>query len=120
LRAQLAGYRAWYAPNAVAYHMGSATTGGQQSPFYYALHRRNLIGVAVKGLPLTILASAAPTILRRQLGGIYDSARAGMLRAHFKALAGAMRLLPRWLHERRRIQSGRRVSLEQIRSVVPE
>ena len=118
LRAQLAGYRSWYVPSAVAYHMGSATTGGQRDPFYYALHRRNLIAVTVKNLPLSVLANNAVAILRGQLGGIYDSARAGMLAVHLKALVGAARLLPRWLRERRRIQRGRVVGPERIRSML--
>jgi GT2 family glycosyltransferase len=118
LRAQLAGYRSWYVPTAVAYHMGSATTKGQQSPFFYGLHRRNLIGVAVKGLPASMLLGGAPSILRRQLGGVYDSARAGMLATHLKALVGAARLMPRWLVDRRRIQRGRRVKPERIGRVV--
>jgi GT2 family glycosyltransferase len=118
LRAQLAGYRAWYAPRAVAYHMGSATTKGQHNPFYYSLHRRNLIGVAVKGLPGPMLVGNALGILRRQVGGVYDSARAGMLLAHLRALAGAARLMPRWLAERRRIQRARRVGPQRIREVV--
>jgi GT2 family glycosyltransferase len=118
LRAQLAGYRSWYAPTAVAYHMGSATTGGQRDPFYYALHRRNLIGVAVKNLPVELLAGAAPSILRNQIGGVYDSAKAGMLKAHLKALAGALRLLPRWLADRRRIQHGRVVGARRLKGIL--
>jgi GT2 family glycosyltransferase len=109
LRAQLAGVRSWYIPSAIAFHMGGATTGGDGNPFYSVLHHRNRIGLMVKDLPGPLLLRYAPTILRGQLGTLYDCARDGKLRVYLRGLAGALRLLPRWLAARRRIQSTRAV-----------
>ncbi len=58
-RAQLAGYRCFYVPDAVVYHMGSASTGGKRSPTATRLGTRNSFSLLVKNLPL----SAVPHIL---------------------------------------------------------
>jgi GT2 family glycosyltransferase len=120
LRAQLAGYRTWYVPTAVAYHMGSATTKGDQDPFYYGLHRRNVLALVVKDLPFTLIVRYGHRIARTQLGGLFDSARAGMLGVHLRALAQALRLLPRWLRCRRRIQRSRRVGAARLAEVMSD
>ncbi len=114
LRAQLAGLRTWYAPAAVGYHMGSATTGGVTNPFYWRLHRRNRIALIVKDLPLSVLIANARPILWEQAADLVSSYRRGMLGAHLQALAGAARSLPGWLRARRQIQRARRVAPEDI------
>jgi GT2 family glycosyltransferase len=118
LRAQLGGWRSWYVPSAIAYHMGSATTNGLQNPLYYSLQRRNWIGLLVKDMPASLLLRHSPIIARRQLGGIYDSARRGMLVPHLRAVAGALRRLPGWLRARARIQRGRRISTARLRAML--
>lgn len=109
IRAQLAGYRCWYLPRAVAYHMGSETTKGERDPFYFALHRRNELALVVKDLPARQLVRRSPHIARHQLGQLVISARDGMLAVHLRALGRALAALPGWLRSRRRIQRGRRV-----------
>lgn len=110
LRAQLAGYRSWYIPTAVAYHMGGATTGGDRNPFYSELHHRNRVGLLVKDLPASLLVRYAPAILRGLAGTAYDSARDGTLRVYLRGMAGAAARLPKWLPARRRIQRERTVT----------
>jgi GT2 family glycosyltransferase len=114
LRAQLAGWRSWYIPDALAFHMGGATTGGDRNPFYLVLHYRNRIGLMVKDLPLALLLQSAPAILREQAGTLVHCARNGTLRLYLRALLGALRLMPRWLAARRRIQRGRRVPVSRL------
>jgi len=109
LRAQLAGLHSWYLPKAVAYHMGGATTGGDQNPVFLRMHHRNRIGLIVKDLPLSLLLRHAPAILREQAGTLVHSARRGTLRIHLSGLLGAARALPGWLAARRRIQGARAV-----------
>lgn len=118
LRAQLAGLRCVYIPTAIARHMGGATTGGEHSPRYYALHRRNPLGVIVKDVPLGVLARSLPAILREQAGGLVYSAQHGLLAIHLRALASAARLLPGWFRSRRRIQRIRQVSDRRVLKIL--
>ena len=120
LRAQLAGHRCIYTPSAVGYHMGSATTGGTTDPFYYSLHRRNLIALAVKDLPASVLLRHARPIGRELAGALVHSAKNDLLAAHLRALATLPRLLPKWLVERRRIQRERRVPAQRIGELLGE
>jgi GT2 family glycosyltransferase len=110
LRAQLAGLRCVYVPSAVAYHMGSATTGGTGNPVVYGLLRRNHVAVVVKDFPASVLLRHLPGILHHQLGGLVLSARTGRLGLHLRALGDAAVALPGWLRSRRRIQGTRRLA----------
>jgi GT2 family glycosyltransferase len=109
LRAQLLGHRCRYVPSAVAYHMGGATTGGDRDQFYFLLHRRNVLGVLIKDLPVAFLLANAPWILLTQLQLIRASAHEGLLGVHFRALAALLGKAPRWLRARRQIQRTRRI-----------
>ncbi len=120
LRAQLTGHRCRYVPSAVAYHMGSATTGGELDRFYFLLHRRNLLAVLIKNPPLGFLAANAPWIAWAQLQIALRSARAGMLGVHLRALGGALQMAPRWLMARRQIQRSRTVGSAKFEQLVRE
>ncbi len=120
LRAQLRGHRCRYVPSAVGYHMGSATTGGDRSEFYFLLHRRNLFGVIVKDLPLGFLVLNAPWIANTHLQLLRASARDGLLRVHTRAVLGVRRKAPGWLRARRRIQRNRRIGGAELTRLVRE
>jgi GT2 family glycosyltransferase len=116
-RAQLAGYSARYEPDAVAYHMGGATTGRQASRFT-ALLRRNSALLVIKDYPAAALLRHLPKILAFQAISLYASYRDGILRAHLRQLGGAWRVLPSMLRKRREIQRARRVSLAELNAVM--
>jgi GT2 family glycosyltransferase len=120
LRAQLLGYRCRYVPSAVAYHMGSATTGGELNHFYFGLHRRNLLAVLIKGPPLGFLVANAPWIGWAQFQIALRSARAGMLGVHLRAIGGVLLKLPHWLIARRQIQRSRTVGSTKFGQLVRE
>ena len=50
-RARIYGYKCIYCPNAVVYHVGSATSGSQYNPFKIRLAARNNIYVPYKNMP---------------------------------------------------------------------
>jgi len=108
VRAQLAGFRSWYVPGAVAYHMGSRTTGGDTNPLYYELQRRNTLALLIKDVPASFILRNAHRIAFHHLLGLAYSARAGMLRAHLRAFAGAARRGPRGGRARPAINRGGR------------
>ncbi len=120
LRAQLLGHCCRYVPSAVAYHMGSATTGGEHDPFYLLLQRRNLLALLLKDLPLDFVFRNAHRIAWAQLHLLARSARAGMLTVHLRALIELLRGAPRWLRARREIQRGRVIGSGELERLVRE
>jgi GT2 family glycosyltransferase len=119
-RAQLAGYRCLYVPDAVVYHMGSASTGGKRSATATRLGTRNSINLLVKDLPLSVVPHVAPFFLAGQLARLLTAAATGSLAAHVRGLAEAVRHLPIMLEKRGRIQKNRRVSDAEIRGLLRE
>jgi GT2 family glycosyltransferase len=117
-RAQLAGYRCLYVPDAVVYHMGSASTGGKRSETATRLGTRNSVSLLVKNLPLSVVPHVAPFFVLGQLARLLTAAASGALGAHLRGLAGALHHLPIMLEKRRRIQKNRRVSDAEIRGVL--
>lgn len=120
LRAQLLGVRCIYTPAAVAYHMGSATTGGEVDPFYFLLHRRNLLAVLLKDAPLPFLLRHAPRMAWAQALIALRSVRAGMSRTYLRALIDLARHSPQWLRARRQIQRNRAIGPADFERLVRE
>jgi GT2 family glycosyltransferase len=120
LRAQLLGHRCRYVPGAVAYHMGSATTGGELDPRYLRLQRRNLLALLLKDIPLDFLLRHASDIVGAQLDLLVRSQRAGGLSVHLHALVDLIRGAPRWLRARREIQRRRTIDGRELERLVRE
>lgn len=117
-RAQLAGYRCLYVPEAVVYHMGSATTGGKRGATATRLGTRNGLSLLVKNLPLSAAPHVLPFFLGGQLARLLTASATGALRAHLEGLAGAWRHLPRMLQKRRWVQGRKRISDAQARRIL--
>jgi GT2 family glycosyltransferase len=110
-RAQLAGYRCLYVPQAVVYHMGSASTGGKRSPTATRLGTQNGVNLLVKNLPTSLFWRFLPSLVIGQLSRIVLTSFApGGLLAHALGFAGVWRLLPQMLRKRREIRKRQRVS----------
>jgi GT2 family glycosyltransferase len=114
LRAQLAGYRAWYVPAAVAYHMGGETTGGDRSDAYYGLLRRNTIAILVKDVPAGFLLRHLHRVVWHHSVALVQSARSGRLVVHLRAWASVVPQLRPWLAARRRAFAARRIELHEF------
>ncbi len=117
-RAQLAGYRCFYVPDAVVYHMGSASTGGKRSETATRLGTRNSLSMLVKDLPLSAVPHILPFFLLGQLARLATAAATGTFRAHLEGLAGAWRHLPLMLDKRGGIQKQKRVSDAEVRRLL--
>jgi GT2 family glycosyltransferase len=118
-RAQLADYRCLYAPEAIVYHVGSASTG-KRSPFAVRLGTRNGLCLLVKNLPTPLVPGFLPFVAAGQLSRLVVAASTSTLRAHLDGLAGALRLLPRMLRKRREIQKRRQVPVRYVRRLLKE
>ena len=118
-RSQLAGYRCLYVPEAVVYHVGSASTGGKRSPTATRLGTQNGVNLMVKNLPASLAWRLLPSLVAGQLSRILvTSFFSGGLRAHLSGLIGAGRLLPRMLEKRKALKSSRQVSDAYVRDLL--
>jgi len=110
-RAQLAGHRCLYVPEAVVYHVGSASTGGKRSPTATRLGTQNSLNLLVKNLPAPLVWRSLPAIVAGQLSRLAVTALSpGGLQAHLTGLAGTWHLLPKMREKRKEIQKKRKVS----------
>jgi len=124
-RARLAGFKAVFVHEAVAWHVGSASLGGS------TLKRTreccvNHALLVIKNMPAPLLVRYAPDIMRErihQIRRLFSAARAerGALYAAGQVAAAGVRVLSLWPHalrERRRIQRNRKVSPAQIKALL--
>lgn len=117
-RAQLAGYRAVFAPRAIVYHRLSATGGGALASFYTG---RNTIFVLAKNLPGPIFRRYWQAILKAQLKIAAEALRAWRgqaARARLRGQLAGLWGLPRWLAKRRAVNQTRRVSNQYLESLL--
>jgi GT2 family glycosyltransferase len=117
-RLRLAGHRCFYVPDAVVYHVGSATTGGERSDFTTYHGQRNLVWTFFKNMPLPLLWLYLPQHILLNLVALLGYSLRGHARVIWKAKWDAIKGLPRILKERRRIQKTRRVNAWDLRRVM--
>ncbi len=117
-RAQLAGYRAIFVPEAVVYHHLSATGGGALASFYTG---RNTIYMLAKSLPGPIFQEYWTTIIGAQLKIAMDALRAWRgeaARARLRGQLAGILGLPKWLAKRRVVQQSKRVDDTYLKSLL--
>jgi GT2 family glycosyltransferase len=117
-RAQLAGYRAVFAPKAVVYHHLSATGGGVIASYYTG---RNTIFVLAKDLPASLFRRHWRAIFSAQLKITLDALRAWRgeaARARLRGQLAGIVGLPGWLAKRNAVQKKRRVSDAYLESLL--
>jgi GT2 family glycosyltransferase len=117
-RAQLAGYRAVFAPRAVVYHHLSATGGGGVASYYTG---RNTILVLVKDLPSPVFRRYWLKIIGAQIKISVDALRAWRgeaARARLRGQLAGVWGLPKWLTKRRQVQQTKRVSDAYLESLL--
>jgi GT2 family glycosyltransferase len=101
-RAQIAGWRFAYAPEAVVWHLGNASwmaAAPRPGAWNARLVARNRIATQAKFMPLRAL----PRILLVELGALARAARQGRLRATLRGKLEGLRWLPAMLRDRRRL-----------------
>jgi GT2 family glycosyltransferase len=113
-RLRLAGHRCLLVPDAVAYHVGSVTTGGRHSDFAIYHGHRNLVWTYVKDMPGALFWLLLPLHIALNLISIFWFFLCGkgrvILRAKYDAIGG----IPRMWGKRRSIQKNRKVSVKII------
>lgn len=117
-RAQLAGYRCIYLPQALVYHKLSATGGGVTASYYVG---RNTLYVLMKDYPGFLWRKYGFQIVRQQTRIAFEALRAwrgDAARARLRGMAAALRHLPKMLSKRRAVQQSRRVSFAYLESIL--
>jgi GT2 family glycosyltransferase len=109
LRLRLAGWRAAYAPAAVARHAGGGSSHQLERPVGGWVARNTLL-LVVKAYPLRW----ALPVLYRQVSWLAAAARAGELRAHVNGLLAARPLIAELWREREALQQASIVPIGQV------
>ncbi len=119
-RAQLRGWPCRYVPEAVVYHHGSATGGGELASYSCG---RNFPLVFVKNMPPPLYRRYFGRMLLRQSRDLLETLphlREPAARARIRGQAAAIRALPDYLRRRRHVQRTRRVSAAAIERILGE
>lgn len=119
-RAQLAGYRAVFAPQAVVYHHVSATGGGAFASYYTG---RNTIWVLAKNMPMALLRRHFGKIMRVQLSIAWQALRAWRgeaARARLRGQLVGFMGLPWWLVKRRQVYRAEGVTDDYLAGLLTE
>lgn len=115
-RAQLAGWKCIYLPQAVVYHRLSATGGGALASYYVG---RNTLWVIARNYPTELLRRHWREVLAAQARIAADALRSWRGTAARHRLWGqivGLATCPRWLRYRR--QLARRVDMQYIESIL--
>lgn len=119
-RAQLAGYRAVFAPQAVVYHHVSATGGGALASYYTG---RNTVWVLAKTMPSSLLRRHFGKIMRAQLsiaGQALQAWRGEAARARLRGQLVGFMGLPWWLLKRRAVYRAKNVTEDYLAGLLTE
>ncbi|HKZ70836.1 MAG TPA: glycosyltransferase family 2 protein [Anaerolineales bacterium] len=119
-RAQLAGWKAVYAPQAVVYHKLSATGGGPTASFYDG---RNFIYLLVKDMPGAVWRKHWRAIVGAQFRLALDALKAWRgeaARARLRGQLAGLLAIPRLLKKRKQAQATRKVSDEYVLSMLSD
>jgi GT2 family glycosyltransferase len=114
-RAQLRGWRCLYVPDAVVLHRQGASTVPSVRD---VLVPRNRVLTWIKNMPAPLLRRRALAYPRGLVAGAWSDVRLGRAGAHLAGLAGVLRLLRSVLADRARVQRSRRVSIDDLESIL--
>lgn len=116
-RAQLRGWKCWYEPSAVAYHVGGATSG-RITNFALYLTNRNLVWLVLKNYPAGALIRHSPKLAFSFAKTLWGAVKGRWIGTLLKAWGAALLKTPKMIGRRRQIQAGRKVSIETLNQVI--
>jgi GT2 family glycosyltransferase len=110
LRAHLLGYTGVYLPQAVAYHVGSATLGDVLHPRIVEYLTRNQIYLLAKDYPSSVLWRLLPRIVVYQGLWLMFAVRSGRLGAYLRGGWAGLHGLARMRRKHRALMANRRIT----------
>jgi GT2 family glycosyltransferase len=117
-RAQLFGWKCLYVPHAVVHHVMSATIGKESDlSIYYNV--RNCDFVWIKNLPLSLLIRYFHHKLLAEWGALlYFGLRRKRFWLFFRAKMDVLRMLPKMIEKRHKIQAARKISVSTLATLL--
>lgn len=122
-RAHLAGYKGWFIPDAVIYHIGGASTDSEQmSPWVYRQNIRNMFLILYKCYPYTVFLRSIPSMLFWHKAHLFYvlRKRIELFPVYFGAYFDALRLRKKMRAKRKEIYKKKRVSNREIYALLKE
>ncbi|HSH55411.1 MAG TPA: glycosyltransferase family 2 protein [Candidatus Limnocylindrales bacterium] len=116
-RAQLAGWKVRYVPQAVVYH-ATSTTSAKIKGFFTYQTQKNLPMLLLKNVPASLLPTILPRFLLVYLTFFVSAFQRGQLLYALQGAGKSLLLLPKKLGERRHIQTHKKVSDSYIRNML--
>ncbi|MCX7927437.1 MAG: glycosyltransferase family 2 protein [Candidatus Omnitrophica bacterium] len=117
LRAQLAGFRCLYVPQAVVYHQGGKTRAKQDEEFRLYHMERNRLWTIFKDWPIGFFFFCFPYFLKYELEILLNLNKYNK-KAVIKARIDFLKRLPQILKKRYYIQRKRKVSIKYLRNLI--
>ncbi len=109
LRVQLLGYNGIYVPDAVAYHIGSATLGDRRHPRVIELITRNQFYILIKDYPRPVFLRLLPRIAVYQFLWMIFAVRNAGLSAYWRGAWTALRCRRNMLPKYKELMARRRI-----------
>lgn len=112
LRALNIGWHNYFVADAIAYHMGSASSKNRSSSFSLYYTARNQTGLLLKNIPASILIRACPNFLRHEyrfLLYLKSSYSSGVLLKYIQGRIVGLLRAPLYLSKRRKLQKNTKI-----------
>lgn len=119
-RAQLAGWKVWYEPKAMAYHhIGGTSSKLGSFARYHSI--KNYYLLLLKNLPLPLLLIYSPLIFLQSLRILAATIiKSRSLTIYLKAMWFVIKNIPSTIRKRIAIQRKRKISLRELNSNIPK
>jgi len=114
LRMCRAGLRGYYVPEAVVYHIGSATSGSKINPLTVRLSTRNSCYVLLKNYPLSLFVRFFPVICIYQLCWLLFAIKKGQLLSWCKGMGQVFPAIRRMRGKHAELQCLARITVSEF------
>jgi GT2 family glycosyltransferase len=118
LRARRAGHEIWFAPTAVAWHAGGASTAPDRREFAGFMAVRNRWATIIRNVPAWWFARHAPSVALGELSLAARALASGEGRQYFRAMRALLASWPVLRRDRRAIRATGELSPELVERFV--
>lgn len=113
MRAHIAGYKGFFVPDSIIYHIGGASTDSDQmSPWVYKQNIRNMFLILFKDIPFIVFLRCIPSMLFWHSAHLFYvlRRRRELFKYYFKALRESIKLSGKMRMKRKTILRSRAIS----------